>query len=55
MERVCVDVLLVAERLGGTRNQRFNVVDNLADVIWNSSGGVRCVRTTLKSHDLQFW
>jgi hypothetical protein len=55
MERACVDVLLVAERLGGTCNQYLNVVDNLADVVWNSSGGVGCVRTELKRDDLQFW
>ena len=55
MERAGVDVLLLTEGLGGTRNQCLNVVDNLADVIRNSSGGVGRVRTALKSDDLQFW
>ena len=54
MERACIDVLLVAERLGGTRNQCLNIVDNLADVIGNPSGRVGCVRTALKSDDLEF-
>jgi hypothetical protein len=55
MERAGVDVLLLTKGLRGTRNQCLNVVDNLADVIGNSSSGVGRVRTALKSDNLQFW
>jgi hypothetical protein len=40
MERTRVDVLFVAKGFGGASGQRINVVDNLADVIGNSSGGI---------------
>jgi hypothetical protein len=40
VEGARVDILLVAERLWRARDQCINVVDNLADVVGNPSGGV---------------
>jgi hypothetical protein len=50
-----VDVLLLTKRLRCTSDQRFHVVDNLADVVRNASGRVGGVRAALEGDDLQFW
>jgi hypothetical protein len=53
VEDTRVDILLLAEGLWRASDQCVNVVDNLADVVGNPSGGVRSVGATLEGDDLK--
>jgi hypothetical protein len=35
-------------------NERFSIVDNPADIVWNPSGGKRGVWTPLENDNLKF-
>jgi hypothetical protein len=50
-----VDVVFVAEGLWRAGDECVNVVDNLADVVGDPSGGIRGVGTALESDDFQVW
>jgi hypothetical protein len=49
-----IDVLFFLKLSGGARNQIIDVVDDTADVIRNSSCGVRGIITPLESDNLNF-
>jgi hypothetical protein len=53
MENTGVDAVIGLEFLRCDRDQRFDIVDNLADVVGNASGRVGRVGAFLEGNDVQ--
>src|SRR5262245_61017091 len=53
MQNARIDVLLLTKRLRCTSDQLSRVVDNLADIVRDPSGGVRGVRAALEGNDFK--
>jgi len=47
------DVLFLSEFPGGPGNQTFDVADNLADIVGNSSSGIGRKRAALKGRNFK--